>query len=142
MTKNLIAGSDAKNLPPGTYYVGDPCYAVEEQDKWMRQLSSVWSEKDSSFAFNDHYGTIAKDPENNHWWAAHDTAFGDGIYFDQDGWRYGVDAGILGVVPEEYAEDNALDLMRKVEFKTPFDIVYSDENGLVEIGHIRIITGM
>lgn len=68
------------------------------------------------------------------------TAFGDGAYEGNDGFRYGVDAGLLGVVPVEVAQDNALYAMTKVVFDNPFSCRYEEDEGVVVLGHIEITT--
>jgi hypothetical protein len=92
-------------------------------------------------SFRGDYGTIAMDPDGPTWWAAHGTRWGDGCYWDNDGREYGVDAGLLGVVPVAYAEPNALNGLHLVTFDRPFSITYSEEDeGTVSIGHIDIKT--
>lgn len=112
ITTTLVGGNSAVCLPPGEYYVGDPCYGVEDHARWLRQLQSVYGRDLHGYTgpdpFGGPYGTIAKDPDGPKWWAGHGTAHGDGVYFDQHGREYGVDAGLLGVVPAELAEDSAL----------------------------------
>lgn len=71
---------------PGTYFIGDPCYALREDlyDKWGT---------DNDYADGD-YG----------YFAVGSTAYGDGTFFDSySGSEFGVDAGILGVVNLDYS---------------------------------------
>ncbi len=119
---------EAQMMPAGTYWVGDPCYAIDEQEDWMALLNDAefFAEK-----------TIAK--ANGMTIAAVGTAYGDGCYVGSDGFEYGVDAGLLGVVPvADWAKDPG-DLMRKVTFDEPFTVSTDGENVL--IGSILIPTG-
>ena len=75
---------------PGTYFIGDPCYALRDD------LYEKWGNEDN-FA-DDNYG----------YFAVGSTAYGDGTYEDvYSGNLYGVDAGILGIVNMDYANPNA-----------------------------------
>jgi len=79
-------------IPPGTYVLGDPCYTLIESagDKF-------WEEGRVSWEF---YNTVIDD----HAVMAFSTAHGDGGYYDQHGNEYGVDAGVIGLVPIELAD--------------------------------------
>lgn len=70
------------------FYVGDICYALSDYN-----YDEIWGKNGycdgkystpSGFAF-----------------AVAGTAYGDGEYSDQDGRLYGVDAGVIGIVPLE-----------------------------------------
>lgn len=74
------------------FYVGDPCYVLSEDNY------------DGVFGANDYQdgqytGKTLNDEEFNFILAG--TKYGDGEYYDNRGNTYGVDAGILGVVPIE-----------------------------------------
>ncbi len=74
---------------PGTYFIGDPCYALRKDlyDKWGT---------DNDYTDGD-YG----------YFAVGSTAYGDGTFFDSySGSEFGVDAGILGVVNLDYSAPN------------------------------------
>lgn len=76
----------------GTYFIGDPCYALRDDlyDKWG---------DDNNYADGD-YG----------YFAVGSTAYGDGLYSDiYSAKEYGVDAGILGVVNMDFANPDAKD---------------------------------
>lgn len=115
-------------LPAGTYWVGDPCYAVDSQELWMEFLGA------SGF-----FQTSVVARVGDKMIAAVGTAYGDGCYLGSDGYEYGVDAGLLGVVPvADWAKDPG-DLMTKVVFEEPFEVSTDGENVL--IGTILIPTG-
>lgn len=83
---------------PGTYFIGDPCYALRDDlyDKW---------ETDNDYA-DGNYG----------YFAVGSTAYGDGLYSDSYSDRnFGVDAGVLGIVNLEYsAPDCNIELLNKL----------------------------
>jgi predicted DNA-binding WGR domain protein len=93
--------SEAKDEPveaqfgPGKYYIGDPCYVMKDA------LYDQWGEE------NDWEGAGVY-TVNGQTFACSHTAHGDGEYKGSDGKDYGVDAGIIGVVPEAMfdLEDN------------------------------------
>lgn len=118
-------------MPAGTYLVGDPCYAVAD-DRWMEWLESA--------NFRDD-GQVLIAELDGHPVLGIGTAHGDGVYTDEDGKRYPVDAGLIGLVPIEVA-GGALtlrsDLNHVVTFNGPFDCRYDD--GVIRLGHIVIDT--
>lgn len=116
-------------MPAGEYYVGDPCYAVDDHDRWMKWL------EDADYMSNPRYLLADLDGQPA---LGIGTAFGDGTYLGSDGNEYGVDAGLLGVVPVEVAEDNALHAMQRVTFDQPFECSYDE--GTINLGHIQIDT--
>ena len=120
--------------PAGDYYVGDPCYAASHD-------TQTWSEygEDSRW-FQD--SILAYNADRTKWCVGVGTTYGDGVYTSEDvDFAFGVDAGLLGVVPVASAEDNALGSMLRVTFAKPFEVFYDSETQEVVIGHIRIHTG-
>lgn len=73
-------------IPPGSYWLGDPCYFVSDED-WDEIL------KTSEF-FTYPSGTV-----RGYTVYALGTMFGDGTYVGSDGFDYPVDAGVIGLVP-------------------------------------------
>lgn len=74
------------HMPAGTYYFGDPCYAL--RDCWDEAI------EDTNF-MEDFSNTKFR-------FRAGDTAYGDGTYLGSGmfaGKEFGVDAGLLGFVP-------------------------------------------
>lgn len=123
-------------VPAGTYFVGDPCYAIPVE-KWI-----VWLE-DSLYATEPYVldGTV-----EGHRAVGVSTFHGDGHYSDNRGNRYSVDSGLLGVVPEALwtGTKDREELERFgsiVTFDEAFYIVSRVETGLVTIGEIEIATG-
>ncbi len=79
-------------VPAGTYWLGDPCYAVP-QDLWMTLL-------DSCDYFTDNpVGTVTGSDGRQYHVLGFSTAYGDGCYEDQHGNEYPVDAGMIGLTP-------------------------------------------
>ncbi len=75
-------------FPPGTYYIGDLCYALDE-DLY-----------DSVFGQDYDSGHYSQKNNPNHVFMLSDTGIGDGAYRGTDGHEYCVDAGILGIASE------------------------------------------
>jgi hypothetical protein len=78
--------------PPGTYYIGDICYALGDK---------VY---DRVFGGMDYESGLYIQRDTNNFFLVDNTAFGDGCYTGSDGKEYGVDAGIIGIVPESCIE--------------------------------------
>ena len=116
-------------IPPGEYWVGDPCYAYNDDGLWMPLLGSCGFLDDSPLA-----------QVGDNWFVAFPTAYGDGVYRDQDGREYGVDAGLIGVVPVDSVEpgDTTLYAMHLVTF--PHETRMYSEDGKIHIGRIVIDT--
>lgn len=135
-------------LAAGTYLVGDPCYAFSNDldENWQNWLEDAWKDADPNQI------RILDGRVKGMRVAASGTAYGDGEYYDQNGFSYMVDAGMLGAVhikflrnlyPEHDGKTNdeleAALGMRVVEFARPFHVEYDD--GIIQIGHIMIQTG-
>jgi hypothetical protein len=97
-------------VPAGTYWLGDPCYCVKDED-WMPWLEAADYTSNSDIL-------CAETPDGT-WVLGISTAYGDGSYYDQHGNEYGVDAGLIGLVPVEY---------------NPTTNYTLDENGVNEYG--------
>lgn len=90
MVKEIQHRTFKAEFGTGTYFIGDPCYALRDD------LYEKWGEENNYSDGN--YG----------YFAVGSTMYGDGIYHDiYSGKGFGVDAGILGVVNMEYAKPNA-----------------------------------
>ncbi len=125
-------------FPAGKYYVGDLCYAIDD---------SEWDD----FCNLTIVGERVLDGEFPWKGSAlytHGTFYGDGTYIDNHGREYGVDAGLIGVLPahliskSEYGnfEDPENGLGHIIEFTKPFECGYED--GTFIIGDdIEIPTG-
>ena len=120
-----------QQLPAGMYFVGDPCYAIDED--W----GDVLEDTDFFRAGEGMYETCGLT------FGAVDTKYGDGEYLDQWGNSYPVDAGLLGAVklsedmPEEEVED-LVDRGMIMEMTKPFTI--TRQGAIVFVGEVCIDT--
>jgi len=126
---------DTNTLPPGEYLISDPCYVIP-RDEWTDFLT------DTSMVRDMRKGRIAKTYE----WKGYklfvsNTAHGDGVYHDQFGNEFGVDAGMIGCIPLELVGNFDPRDGCAVEFTEPFTCGYEDEGGVIRIGEHRIPTG-
>lgn len=122
-------------VPPGTYVVGDPCYSVPNE-LWMAWLEAADYEVQS----REH---VLAANINGHLTVGVSTACGDGVYPASDGAMYGVDAGLLGLVPIEVAKDVQDNLNAGLTTTVTLDkpaVCYFD-NGTVHLGDLTIWTG-
>ena len=117
-------------LPAGTYYVGDLCYAIGSRwDDFCDRtivgpncLSGVFTLADSTVV------------------ATYGTAYGDGVYLDDEGREYPVDAGLIGCVLMS-SIDKGIDidgLGHAITFDSDFEV--SSDGGYIRFGHISIDT--
>lgn len=101
-------------MPAGEYYVGDLCYVMHD----------CWDEFcDLMFPYsgdNAHRYVEGEMVVNGRKVCYFSTAYGDGVYLDQFGNKYMVDAGLIGCIA--------------------FDDIHSDEIGNVDLGHVRTFT--
>lgn len=118
----------AVTVPPGRYFMGDPCYAVP-QDLWMPLLESCGYFETSPVG---HVAGLEV--------LAFATAWGDGSYYDQYSNAFLVDAGLIGLTPIELAlrkadadELNTLGLV--VDFEQP-TLCHKHEGQLIFGRHI------
>jgi hypothetical protein len=126
-------------LPAGKYYIGDPCYVIRDHIAWMAFLESCDFFEESHRAFFD----------KDEFWAS-ETAYGDGVYNSNIGFRFTVDAGLIGIVPmsvvERYANQANTDFEQFgviVTFDDPFIVRFNPRAGndpTHVFGHIKIFT--
>ena len=141
-------------VPAGEYWLGDPCYSVRESD-WMPWLEAA-DFRDEEFVL------WAQIPGTEHWVLGLTTQWGDGCYGDEQGNEYGVDAGLIGLVPVSYnpttnyaLDERGLDergvggIARRITFDRP-TVCFIDTDGAdfrkgsfhtLTFGSIRIETG-
>ena len=74
------------------FYIGDICYVLDDVIYY-----GVWGKNGY---VDGQYKT-----DNGYAFAVASTMYGDGCYLDEDDNVYGVDAGILGIVPLELVSD-------------------------------------
>lgn len=127
-------------VPPGTYVVGDPCYAVPN-DRWHEWLDA----SDMGPVNHSREHVLCADLDGRTCVGV-STAFGDGSYPDNLGNGYGVDAGLIGLVPIELVDRETWSYapggwMEPVimTFDKPVTCYYDD--GTIHLGDLVIKTG-
>lgn len=119
----------------GNYYVGDPCYVIEKWDELIKSTGCFGLEEDKDTT-NWHNGCFSY---NGKKCFAEGTAYGDGTYFDNKGREYGVDAGLIGIVPVSAIDKNKRgDGGQIVEFKEDFRAF--ENKGIFTFGNLVINT--
>ena len=120
---NMMTSTFEIMIPPGTYYMGDPCYAVRDVD-WHTLLHSA-----------DYFHNPVGEIHGFRVYAT-STAYGDGEYIGSSGHSYPVDAGLIGLVPVEYVTQFEssdipfpLDGMRKITITVP--TLFWKNNGVI-----------
>lgn len=74
-----------QTFPPGRYYLSDICYSMDDE-----LYDDIWGKK-----FNYDTGFYTNGTDN---FGVFHTAYGDGCYRGSNGKKYGVDAGVIGIV--------------------------------------------
>jgi len=84
----------------GDYWLGDPCYSFNgpREDEWIKWL-------EAADYTNNQKVLHAKVPNTEFSVLGFGTAYGDGYYAGSDGNNYAVDAGLIGLVPVGYTND-------------------------------------
>jgi len=121
-----------ETFEPGDYYVGDLCYVL--RNEWDEVCSLTIKEHSCL----DGVFTLA----NGTKFATYGTAYGDGVYIDQKGHKYPVDAGLIGCVAVKDLDANILKnnihLGNIIKFDKPFTT--SEDQGVIVIGNLSIDT--
>jgi len=119
-------------VPAGKYVLGDPCYSVPDED-WETLLHSC-------DYFNKPIGTVGDVQV-----LAFQTMYGDGEYEDSRGNKHSVDAGLIGLVPLEYADLTQINWGDEgpviVEFRHETNCYMYAKSGLLKFGAYEISTG-
>lgn len=120
-------------VPAGTYFLGDPCYAVPDKD-WMPLLESCGYFDANRDGTGSPVGTVRGFEV-----LSFGTKYGDGVYRDQFGKSYPVDAGMIGLTPVALVKDMAdKSLGQIVTFDRP--TICHEDDGVLTFGHIVINT--
>lgn len=117
-------------MTAGNYYVGDLCYVMSLQwDEFCNKTISKGDFIEGEITFQNGIKVLY-----------FGTCHGDGSYQDQFGNHYGVDAGLIGCIRLEDINDPKanVNLGNVIQFETDFEGSYDD--GLINIGHLRIDT--
>ena len=124
----ILAADYTVKVPPGKYWLGDPCYSVPSE-LWCPLL-------DSCETFDRPIGTVTKDGQE-YQVLAFGTAYGDGVYRDQFDNSFPVDAGLIGLTPVGLADGEPFG-STLVEFKE--DTECSCYEGILQFGPHTINT--
>ena len=104
--------SETITMLPGTYFVGDPCFAIG-QDNWLTFLKS-FPERNTASTMDGHKSTV---------FGAYG---GDGERQDDSGNTYQVESGLIGAVPQALMTRTPPGLTegynsQMIRFDEPFD---------------------
>lgn len=99
-------------LPPGRYYIGDPCYVFDESWDDVLTATDFFDKNVQTFRGVPVFG--------------HSTAYGDGAYHGSNGREYGVDAGLLGAIPEQLFDNQPDDNGPVIDAPQGLRCSYSD----------------
>ena len=115
----------------GTYYVGDVCYVIKDED-WMPLL-------EKSKFFNCQGSGQWEGEYNECPMFVASTAYGDGTYHDEEGRGYAVDAGVIGIMSVDAITTNPFgEGGQVITFDEDFEVSW--EAGDFQFGHIHIDT--
>lgn len=125
-----VIGHGVVSVLPGTYVLGDPCYAVAEAE-WHDLLESC-----------DYFGQAIGTLKDKSQVLAFHTAYGDGEYPSNIGAKFPVDAGLIGLVPVDSADMSKFrDILSKTVTFTEEVLASFDAFGMLKFGYIEINTG-
>lgn len=119
------------SMPAGEYYVGDLCYVMHpEWDEFCRL----------TIKGNDCIGGEFNLADGRRF-ASYNTAYGDGVYADNLGNEYGVDAGLIGcILVSDIAESERKNIKDGNVHVFPAPFSTGESGGEIRFGHIMIDT--
>lgn len=142
-------------LPAGKYYVGDPCYVIDD-DEWMDCLDAtcylgLYEDEQAMGArkcnqVGEQLGVFSciNDDGDEFLFAASGTQYGDGAYpcmkNDEAIGECGVDAGLIAAIPVDMIPDewnNGLGVVVEIDQ----DFVISCTEGTISFGDVEVLTG-
>lgn len=92
----MICGNrvpDSITVPAGTYYIGDPCYAIGDSPIYEEAWNNAGYTTPAIYLSEK--GVVYIDA----------TAHGDGGYKGSDGFTYSVDAGVISIISAEIIQE-------------------------------------
>ena len=129
MSRHERTSTPAFTMPPGTYFIGDPCYVLD--DEWDEVCELIIKDRECvEGKFNLSSGRE---------FSSFNTAYGDGTYLDQFSHKYAVDSGSIGCVRLLDGESPRGDLGQLCVFDSPF--IVERRGDVIYIGHLSIDTG-
>ena len=142
LPENVIQAPDRAVVPAGRYFLGDPCYTAGKADEAWQQWVDVADTSSDGFR-----NPICGATYNGLPIVASSTAYGDGCYTGNNGVEYGVDAGMIGVVPEEVVngmgltDGHLLGSGSWIEVTEPTALEFDADTGTIYFGPVAIHTG-
>lgn len=127
MTRRDQTSTPTFTLPPGRYFIGDPCYILD--DEWDDACSLFIKDEvlEGKFALAD-----------GREFAIFNTMYGDGVYKDGEGTEYCVDSGSLGCVQLRDGEEPRAGLGTVINVNLP--LVVERQGSIIHLGDIAIET--
>lgn len=116
-------------MKAGKYWIGDLCYILGNDKDWNQICAFMGNgnhPREGVFTLNGVEGAIFG------------TAYGDGVYYDQEKNEYGVDSGTLGIFPAGVSSSPFESGGHVFEFPEDFTVACVD--GEMQFGHVRIKT--
>ena len=114
-------------VPPGTYILGDPGYAIPDEP-WNEFVENA-SRPDKNTIFGMVFG---------HYVLAFRAYYGDGVYKDSEGFHYLVDTGQIGLVSTNMPRANFSGTSDLIECDSPIECW--QEKGVLHFGDLTIDT--
>ncbi len=127
-------------MPPGRYYVGDPCYVIDDDEVWSEVCEFMFAGKgdnEGQFTLKDGRTIVI-----------YGTLWGDGTYKSNLGTRHSVDAGVIGAMLESDCDkkyEHIAELGAFIDFLEPWTHSGSggdrqNWDGVIRLGHVEIQT--
>jgi len=117
-----LGGSKRYVMPAGRYFIGDPCY-VQGNVEWDGINDARWPSTDPAECVD--LLTVDRGRGPHMMYMGH-TAYGDGVFIDDEGNEYPVDSGQIGATPMELVSDDAgVENGQVVEFKHAWSAEWS-----------------
>jgi len=116
-------------VPPGKYWLCDPCYAIP---------SEIWMDLLNSCEFFERPIGKVESEGKVYQVLGFGTAYGDGLYYDQFSNAFPVDAGLIGLTPMELCKEEPFGALL-VEFAE--ETTCSCYEGVLKFGNHEINTG-
>jgi hypothetical protein len=127
MFYDLLKWEKRMNFKKGIYYIGDPIYLFSENWDEVLEETNSFNEKLNGYTV-----------------AGGETSFGNGQYEDNFGRKYGVNSGILAILPSDVVDIKKIysieksKIMHLVEFEEDFNVEIDD--GIFIFGEVQIDT--
>ncbi len=116
----------------GKYYIGDVCYVLPENEYDLMLEKSNYFNLKTTHQWDGEYRGYPIFVAS--------TSYGDGVYGDNYGRAYYVDAGIIGILPAEalVKSKSKIELGNLIDFENDFKVSYDD--GIFLFGDVVIDT--